>query len=124
MIIQQKMIMLSLAVALLPLFIAVALVIYNRLKQRGKSLMQENVMQEEPIFVPQPAPVTVKTPATPVPEKTEEPVVSSAMQDLLSSVFTDEEANARYQVLLADSGGISASDVLALCRQIAAQLGV
>jgi len=45
------------------------------------------------------------------------------MQDILSSVFVDEDAQARYAVLLSGLDSIDVSDLLALCQKVAGQLG-
>ncbi len=47
---------------------------------------------------------------------------SSAMQDILSSVFSDEEADARRGTLLNGLERVDISHLLALCNQVAAQL--
>jgi hypothetical protein len=43
------------------------------------------------------------------------------MQDILSSVFGNEEALARYEVLFKDTEPISAADLLTLAIQVAGQ---
>mgnify|MGYP005840306787 CR=1 FL=1 len=76
-----------------------------------------------------PAGGTVPTPAPAVPpaveasqSQSQDQPVSDAMSDILSSVFVDEEANARYQVLLQGVNDIAAADLAAWCENVAAQL--
>jgi hypothetical protein len=45
-----------------------------------------------------------------------------AVQDILSSVFSDEEALARYQVLLSGLEPVDMADLLALCNDVAGRL--
>jgi hypothetical protein len=45
--------------------------------------------------------------------------ISSEMQNLLESVFVDEDAQARYAVLLRDTENINAQDLLALTQEVA-----
>lgn len=52
----------------------------------------------------------------------QKPEVSSAMQDILSSVFADSEASERYQILLNGTEDVSATDLLALSKRVADQL--
>lgn len=67
-------------------------------------------------------PVT-STVVTAPPEGQVEGQLSGAMQDILSSVFVDEDAVARYEVLLRDLDNIEISDLLTLCQQVTRQLG-
>ncbi len=53
------------------------------------------------------------------PAETQGNAVASGMQDLLTSVFSDEEKSARYAVLLRGLDYVNASDLAALCTQIA-----
>jgi preprotein translocase subunit YajC len=55
-------------------------------------------------------------------EQEDEDAVSSAMQDLLSSVFNDDEAEARYAVLLKGLDAVDITHLAALTSQIARQL--
>jgi hypothetical protein len=55
-------------------------------------------------------------------EKPSGETVSSAMQDILSSVFTDDEALARYETLLDGTEKIDASELAVFCQQISDQL--
>lgn len=55
-------------------------------------------------------------------EKSAGDTVSSAMQDILSSVFADDEANARYDTLLEDTEKVDASELAVFCQQISDQL--
>jgi hypothetical protein len=53
-----------------------------------------------------------------------ESAVSSAMKDILSSVFVDEGAEARYEALLAGLEPVDVHELAALCNQVATQMGV
>jgi len=99
---------------------------------------QAEVQATPPEPVPAPvAPVVVKAAPLPVPPKpapapaapapTPAPAASSgggtsAMQDILSSVFVNDEAMARYEVLLRGLDNVDINDLLALCNQVADQL--
>ena len=48
--------------------------------------------------------------------------VSSTMQDILSSVFIDEDVVARYEVLLRGQQHVDITDLLVLSRKVTAQL--
>ena len=52
----------------------------------------------------------------------EEDQAPDAIQDILSSVFEDEESAALHEVLLKGLSGINASDLLATCNWVADQL--
>jgi type II secretory pathway pseudopilin PulG len=81
--------------------------------------------QNAPVSVTTPAAAsattTASSPANAQPESPET-AVSSAMQDILSSVFIDEEAMARYDVLLEGQEQIEMDTLLTLARQVAAEL--
>jgi type II secretory pathway pseudopilin PulG len=62
-------------------------------------------------------PVTSTAPAT-----DGAPPVSSAMQDILSSVFVDEESVARYEVLSRGLEPIKMADLQAMCQEISSRL--
>jgi len=47
---------------------------------------------------------------------------TGAMQDILNSVFVDDEANERFEVLLRDAQDISATDLAMFARRIADEL--
>lgn len=49
---------------------------------------------------------------------------AGVMQDILNSVFVDEEADARVEVLLADAQDITAADLAVFARTIADELDV
>ncbi len=53
---------------------------------------------------------------------TQEPETSSAMQDLLSSVFQDDEALERFQVLLRGLDTVNINELESLCNTVANQL--
>lgn len=51
-----------------------------------------------------------------------EPAVPSAIQDILSSVFVDEDSLARYEVLLKELEDISAAELLIRCNDVESRL--
>lgn len=172
-ILEQKIILITAALAGVVLFAAIGLLVVSRLKKsaakraRRQALRQaaraaqeaeEAAVSEEdmgafqrpvqpqsaeakgkqaavaPIATPQAAP-TAKTmpaqPAAPVPAAQTTAAASTpsqgqetpkAMQDILSSVFGDEESLARYAVLLSGFERVDAADLLALCNDIAARV--
>lgn len=56
-------------------------------------------------------------------EKSSEDVVASAMQDILDSVFVDDDVSGRYDVLLQGIEVGSAEELLTMASRIAAELG-
>ena len=71
-----------------------------------------------------PPPPVIETPIVLAPEEDEEeiPEVTSSLQDVLDSVFTDDENVSRYEVLLKDVEPVSAGAVLDLAAQVADEL--
>jgi type II secretory pathway pseudopilin PulG len=75
-----------------------------------------------------PAPAAAKAPAAPLVSAgstttdTKEDEVSPKMQDLLSSVFSDEDNSERQAILLKGIAPISADELLTLSKIVAAQL--
>lgn len=57
-------------------------------------------------------------------EESNEEKPDDAVQDILNSVFVDDEANALMETLLSGTEDISAKEVLTFARQIADELGV
>ncbi|MCC7446390.1 MAG: hypothetical protein IT324_03190 [Anaerolineae bacterium] len=81
------------------------------------------VVKPAPVAAAPPKPAPAPTPApTPAPAASSGGSASSAMQDILSSVFANDEAMARYEVLLRGLDNIDINDLLALCNQVADQL--
>ena len=76
-----------------------------------------------------PKPPVVKAPAPPPPTPAPAPATqpeagpSAEMQNILASVFVDDELMARYDVLLRGLEVPSVSELLALCQDVAGQLG-
>lgn len=64
-----------------------------------------------------PAPVATPTAATP--ETPQESAEASAMNDILSNVFSDEERTARFEILLGNSGEIDIQHLQALSERVA-----
>ncbi len=145
-ILQQKLIVAMLGIACLPLFMATLILVLAQVRQwknRPRPVapmtaeVQDNTGQEN---VAPSVPATAnaagtggqtmgaksKTSGLTTPPPTEQPageaVISSEMQDLLSSVFTDEETVARYQVLLKGVDPMSAEELTELSQRILAQL--
>jgi hypothetical protein len=84
--------------------------------------------QPAPITNPQSRPASplaaqLTPTAAPQPEaQTAEPV-SSAMQDILTSLFASEESSERQQALLRGLDDVDITQLTTLCHQIATQLG-
>jgi hypothetical protein len=75
-----------------------------------------------PTSVAQASPLaTSTTSASPSAGQSEEQT-SSAMQDILSSVFSNDEALERFRVLLQGAENLPASELLALCSSVSDQL--
>jgi Tfp pilus assembly protein PilX len=56
------------------------------------------------------------------PEQSGQSTTGTVMQDILSSVFTDDEASARREALLSGLDTVDASHLLALCNRVADRL--
>lgn len=151
-ILEKQIVVMSIGFALIPLLLAVLLVAGRRLrrviaayKQRRaeatllKAAQQEEQRQrkqqrasarqvvtlEEEVAVP--VVPKAKSPVQEVPQEEaqkEEETLSPEMQDILSSVFGDEESSAQYEILLADLGDVEIDDLLVLCNEVAGQLQV
>jgi hypothetical protein len=146
----QKIILISIVIALLPLLAAIALALIARLQQFNaerkarRRRARARQMSERLADVPTDAPKKLEAVAQPqAPAKpaltrqtaeaseqgeqaggqaSTENTPSSAMQDILSSVFVDDESSSQYEVLLEGAEEISASQLLTLCNQIAEKL--
>lgn len=155
-ILEQPLILISLALALAPLVVALVFLVISRVRQRRAqqarrharqamaaqreaALVSEQTFQEHAAMPlrtkrEQPGPAQAELAeaedeASQVDE--EEPqregqnptdTVSSAMQALLSDVFRDDEALARYEVLLRGLDEVDAAELALACEQLAAQL--
>ncbi|MBL8165839.1 MAG: hypothetical protein JNJ61_27895 [Anaerolineae bacterium] len=148
----QRIILLTVGLAVLLLVTAVALAIIPRIKQSlstraakrraaPASASREEAVPDAPQAVAARAsvvpPVITSAPAAPVPAAkmsvlaaapaaqaipaTDAPV-SAAMQDILSSVFTDEANSERQTALLRGVDQIEMSDLLMLSQRVLAQL--
>jgi hypothetical protein len=76
----------------------------------------------QPAGKPAPSILQQKPEETQPAEERSDSAPSSAMQDLLSSVFGDGEAQARYDVLLAGTDPVDIEDLVSLADQIAQKL--
>jgi len=135
---EQPLIIASLAMSVLPLLLVIlilftrairALILLMRARraQRAKAdevddlLLEVDTTAEEPP-VPVISPIS-SSPNLPEPDEDEqEDVLSSAMQELLTSVFDDEERHKRSEAILSDLRHIAMSDLAAACANVAHQL--
>lgn len=69
-----------------------------------------------------PAAAAPSAPAPLAAESTTETKTDPAMSDLLSSVFSDEEASARYAILLEGLKDVEIAHLTALCDQVSHQI--
>lgn len=135
---EQPLIIASLAMSVLPLLLVVlilfaraiqALVVRVRARraQRAKADEVDNLLLEVDA-APQEPPVPVISPISSEPnllepdEDEQEDVLSSAMQELLTSVFDDEEHHKRSEAILSDLRHIDISDLAAACANVARRL--
>lgn len=73
-----------------------------------------------PAIKPPAAPILAAAPAAQ--EKPKEETASPAMNDLLSSVFSDEENSARQALLLKGMEPVDVEDLVMLCKSVIGQL--
>jgi hypothetical protein len=154
----QKIILLTLGIALVPLLAAVLLSLIAHLRRHQtkraarrklaaalRSQVADNRRQTVPESDPEgaieaaPAHSEQSTAPRQTAESTSQPdeeesepdeeteavegeVVSSAMQDLLTSVFGEDDAHAQYEVLLEGLEPVSAADLAALSQELLNQL--
>jgi hypothetical protein len=140
----QKLLLISLALAILLLLGALALGLLSTVHQPVEPEAEAEVppvevpaeaaiAKEQPGARPQPATVSAQTapqdaqPApsvqpTPSPADASQPAADPQMQDILSSVFESEAGAIKYEVLLRELEEIQASDLLATGRRVAQQL--
>jgi hypothetical protein len=146
MILGQKLILLSLAVSIAPLLAAALILLVSRLKRRlaGRARSRRVLMAQqqrqaavevpgENVVPPQSGGQSVQPGAAPpVPLSPEEqpseeqPQVepASAVQDILSSVFTDGDASEQYAALLQTIEDVDVTQLAAMCSQVGDQLRI
>jgi type II secretory pathway pseudopilin PulG len=146
----QKRILLSLAVSAAPLLSAALILLVSRLKQRltrrartrrSRAVQQQRQEQqqqaavevtEENVVPPQPGGQPVQPgaaqpdqpPDEETPEEQPQAEPASAVQDILSSVFTDGDDTDQYGALLESIEDIDVSQLAAMCSQVGDQLGI
>ncbi len=162
-ILSQKIIVISIAMAMLPLLVAILLALASNLRQfslarkaHRKHATGQRVSDlvvdapasapapvvplggsepKRPEVVPQPlaGPVAAKHPQPQAEQpaggeqqaegqQETENAIPSAMQDILSSVFADDETLNQFDVLLKGTDSVEISQLLIMCNQIAGQL--
>jgi hypothetical protein len=161
-ILNQKIIIISIATAMLPLLVAILLALASNLRQfnlarkahRKHTTAQRvsDLLVDAPLSAPVPVlPVSGSEPKRPAaapqplapsvaakqPPQTEQPAggaqraegqqetenaVPAAMQDILSSVFADDETLDQFDVLLEGTDRVEVSQLLIMCNQIEGQL--
>ncbi len=138
----QKLVLVSLAVAALPLLGALSLSLLPAVQRVGRQMAfhppaaPETMAKVAPVDAPAeaidaqeqlsagPRPATESAPSNPPPAQSDpsQPVAEPHIQELLSGVFEGEASAFKYEVLLRELEDIHASDLLAACRQVAQQL--
>jgi hypothetical protein len=150
MILGQKLILLSLAVSVAPLLAAMSILLVSRLKrqqahrQRERSrrvlMLQQQQQAAAATSLPnenavpvQPGQPPVRTDSALLAEQSSEEQleeqqpqgeVASAVQDILSSVFTEGEDSDRYAALLETIEEIDVSQLATMCSQVGDQLRI
>jgi hypothetical protein len=147
-ILNQKIIVISIAMAMLPLLVAILLALVSNLRQfnlarkahRKHATAQRvsDLLVDTPASTPVPVvPLSGSEPKRPEDapqpqaaggeQQTEgqqetENAIPSAMQDILSSVFADDETLDQFDVLLEGTDRVEVSQLLIMCNQIEGQL--
>lgn len=145
-VLQQQLILISLGVVILPLVIALLVSIGGILRrvktQRSQkrdaitaqvqTIVNHLPAQEIATTIPAPQPTTEATSEDDketakkedAEEDNEQTTASNAMQDILTSVFVDEEADARYTALMDNEDPAHIDDVHILLLEVAEQMGI
>lgn len=143
---QQKIILISLGLVALPLVLALLLLLLEvigklrrylsqrRTEKRAAQIVQTDFEDDDDLpeidpailaLVTAPA-VSVSVMTSKLPVAVENPQntvsgASSGMNDLLASVFIDEDANDRYEILMRDVEPITTHNLVHLCQVIASE---